>query len=198
MSGPIVSLTLTNFAEVIGQLNQLSQAVQGKQLMTAAKAGGLIPLQAAAEKAPKRTRTLARSIHMEEGDSSPTYAEVFVGPSDLPYAAIQEFGGVVSPKVAKLLAIPVDAEARTAGSPRGQDLVFVKTLGGQMFLMDKDGKIRYSLRRSVTIPAHPYLRPAFDENVERIEREVATVLREGIDAALANRGSYGVAAGGGE
>lgn len=223
MSGPVVSLTITNVGEIMGQLNRLTEATRGAQLMRAATAGALIPMNAAKRRAPWRTGTLRRSIHIgghtemasdfspgEVGpDGKPAYSdigspapeptrvELLIG-TNLVYAGIQEFGGVVSPKTAKLLAIPVDAAARTAGSPRGQDLVFVKTQGGQMFLMDKEGKIRYSLRRSVTIPAHPYLRPAFDENTEAIEREIGIVLREGIEDALAGRAGSGIAAGGGE
>jgi phage gpG-like protein len=118
------------------------------------------------------------------------YAESQVG-TNIIYGPIHEFGGVISAKNAKLLTIPVDQAARQAGPARGQDLIFVKAKSGQMFLMDKEGNIRYRLARSVRIPARPHLRPAFDENGERVANLMATSISSHIESAVAGAGGGG-------
>ncbi len=86
------------------------------------------------------------------------------GSSDVEYALIQELGGVIEPKNTKYLAIPVTDLARKAGSPRVlANLAFVQSIKGQPMLVDDEsGEVHYILKRSVTIPARPYLRPAGD------------------------------------
>lgn len=122
------------------KLKQLAALARADVLESALTAGAQEIRNAAVEKAPgpgngntrnpPPTGTLRRSIHTETDEKSDTRVSVLVG-TNLEYAAMQEFGGVVVPRVAKMLAFMVDGK-----------LVFAK---------------------SVTIPAHPYLRPAFDE-----------------------------------
>ena len=134
------------------ELAKLSDAVAEEHLVTAATAGALIVQNAAKERAPKRTRTLSRSIHTETLESSRDKAEVAVG-TDVVYAGIQEYGGVITPKQAKMLA--------------WQD-------GGE-----------WHFAHSVTIPPHPYLRPAMDENKEAIAKTIQAVLSQLIARANA-------------
>jgi phage gpG-like protein len=102
---------------------------------------------------------------------------VSVGPRNVSYAAIHEFGGTIRPVNAKYLAIPVTKAARYAGSPRrfGGRLHF-QTVAGGGALVDEDGDIQYSLKRSVTIPARPYVRPAVDEHGKDAVTEIGDVI----------------------
>jgi len=112
------------------KLKHLAALARADVLENALTAGALEIENAAKEKAPYLTGTLRRSLHTETDEKSDRRVSVLVG-TDLEYAAMQEFGGVVTPKTAKMLAVEVEGK-----------MVFAK---------------------SVTIPAHPYLRPAFDE-----------------------------------
>ena len=138
---------------------ELSESV----LVSAAQAGGLPIQNSAKEKAPKRTRTLSRSIHMEVVKSSSSYVEIAIG-TDLESAPIHEFGGTIRAKNVKFLAIPLTEEAQQYVSPRNfpRELHYVPAKGGGV-LMDENDDAHYLLRKSVTIPARPYLRPAADE-----------------------------------
>jgi len=112
------------------KLAALSRLAQGDVLEQALHAGAQEIRNAAHDKAPYLTGTLRRSIHSETTEKNGAKVTVQVG-TDLEYAAMQEFGGTVVPKRAKMLAFEVD--------------------GKKVFA------------RKVEIPAHPYLRPAFDE-----------------------------------
>jgi HK97 gp10 family phage protein len=99
---------MTTRVEVIGdkellrKLKALSDQVAGKALERAVAAGALRVQNAAKQRAPYRTGTLRRSIHIEaEGDRD--HAEATVG-TDVVYAAQVEFGGTITPKQAKLLS----------------------------------------------------------------------------------------------
>lgn len=107
---------------------------------------------------------------------------VTVGSYGVPYAAIQEFGGTIVAKK-RFLTIPFAswAKHRRAGD---FDLTFVKTPRGGM-LIDarriRSGQkdipreaIGFLLRRSVTLRARPYIRPAVESSTERIVQ----ILRE--------------------
>lgn len=162
--------------ELTAWFARLDAEVAEETLSLAAKAGAQVVLTAAQGKAPRKTSTLARSIHIEATKSSPQYVEVEVG-TDLEYAAIHEFGGVIKPKSGKYLAIPVSADAKVVMSPWSfeDELHFIsRPFGG--LLMDREGVVHFILRTSVTIPAHPYLRPALDENEDAAANAMAKVL----------------------
>lgn len=81
-----------------------------------------------------------------------------------PGANLHQFGGVVRPKRAKMLAIPVTKEAKRIGSPRQNKFprpLFVHAKGDRAVLAEaaSDGTltVHYVLRRSVTVPARPFL-----------------------------------------
>lgn len=85
----------------------------------------------------------------------------------VPYAAIHEYGGTITPKSAKNLTIPTDNNRRADGSAimTAKELFssgksFVRN--GTAFMTESKGKIvpMFLLRKSVKIPARPYIRPA--------------------------------------
>jgi len=109
MSGPIVSFhaNVLGTQELAAKFKQLEEAVQEQYLVTATQSGGQVILNAAQDniltQGLVRTRNLSRSMHMEVTDQSAQSATVEVG-TDLEYAAIHEFGGVIQAKNGKYLA----------------------------------------------------------------------------------------------
>lgn len=85
------------------------------------------------------------------------------------YAAMQQFGGVVKPRNAKALAIPLTPQARRAGSPTkfSKKLSLVWPKGSKYgWLIERQAATKrktareiaqYLLAPSVTLPARPYL-----------------------------------------
>ena len=94
------------------------------------------------------------------------------------YAAIQEFGGTIVPENAGALAVPIHPDAKAALIPQGgsirnvfPDLVMIKRKSGAPLLVRVKGNqfdIMYVLLKRVTIPAHPFLRPAVLNNKQNI------------------------------
>ena len=162
--------------ELQAWFNDLDAALSEEALVSAAQSGGLPIQNLAKEKAPKRTRTLSRSIHMEVAKRSSSYVEIAIG-TDLESAPIHEFGGTITPKNAKFLAIPVTEEARQYVSPRNfpRELHFVLGKTGGVLLDDND-TAHYLLKKSVTIPARPYMRPAADEGEAEAVETIRGVL----------------------
>lgn len=139
----------------------------------AAVAGGLILQNGMKQRAPKRSRTLARSIHIggHEGQApdfstggdkrgrsrvpgperSKGRVKIYIG-TDLVYAAIQEYGGEIRPKRAAFLRFQIDSE--------------------------------WVMARRVRIPAQPYVRPTFEADGTEAQREVGEALRDIIRAAV--------------
>lgn len=146
MSNDPVRIEVVNLDEWKEKLKRLDVAVSERAVVRALTAGAEIIQNDAKRRAPYKTGTLKRSIHIEQGDGM----EVLIG-TDAPYAAIQEFGGTITPKKAKMLAFEIKGE-----------LVFA---------------------HSVTIPARPYLRPAFDENKDAAIKEVGEALAQLLEAA---------------
>jgi len=97
-------------------------------------------------------------------------SEAVIG-SDLPYAAIHNFGGTIVPVRAKNLAIPATPKARKLGSPRKmKGLTFLPSkkpgTTGVLLQMSKkrrkkgekpEGTVQYILRKSVNIPVRRFL-----------------------------------------
>lgn len=121
---------IRNLGRLDRKLGKLAKLASADVLENALQAGAQPIRNSAIDKAPYLTGTLRRSLHTETVEKRGKKVRVLVG-TNLEYAAMQEFGGTVTPKQAKMLAFEV-----------GGKLVFAKR---------------------VTIPAHPYLRPAFDE-----------------------------------
>jgi HK97 gp10 family phage protein len=138
-----VATKIIGLGEFKAQLARISGSVRGAMLANAGTAGLQLVVNAAIPKAPKRTGTLRRSIHTETLTQTDNSAEIAVG-TDVEYAAIQEFGGVVHQTNAW-----------------GKGIV-----------------------TNITIPPHPYLRPAWDENIEKVITEVKASLIDLIKAAV--------------
>lgn len=159
--------------ELIAKFRQLSDAVKGEALVVVVQAGGSVVVNAAKDNIKEqdliRTRNLSRSVHQQVVESTPERAAVEVG-TNLEYAAIHEFGGTIQSKQGKYLAVPVGSRR---GSPMNQsDLRLRKTAGGNLVMVDEGGTVQYVLKRSVEIPARPYLRPAADEHYQDIQSQM--------------------------
>lgn len=113
------------------------------------------------------TGALLKSIHEK---SSSAFAAVG---TNMEYARIHQFGGVVKPKNAKALAIPWSKEARQVGYarrfPKKLALVWPKGKSGGWLIEPgkKSTKLHYLLRKQVTIPERAFLgiTPADAEDV---------------------------------
>ena len=102
----------------------------------------------------------------------------------LKYARAQEFGAVIRPKHARYLAIPLAAAKTAAGvarfAPRqaaaaGYDSTFVSK--GVIFGRQGDQAIPlFVLKRSVRIPARPFMRPALALMRPQIEAGIRGVV----------------------
>lgn len=140
-----------------------------------------------------RSGNLRRSVTTVEGkDAQGRFVLIGTG---VRYAAVHEYGARINAKTAKNLAIPLDAALTKRGNLRsfsqpGKDdkgnvslknmpgLKFIKLRNGKKFLVREVTKGRkgnkkthleflFVLKPFVDIPARPWLRPAFNENVDR-------------------------------
>jgi len=92
------------------------------------------------------------------------------------YAPIHEFGGTIRPKGHPYLAIPIGTYK---GWPRTHnDLHSIQSEGGNPLLADPSGKPQYVLRREVTIPPRPYLKPAIDNKGAEAAAQITNALYE--------------------
>lgn len=89
--------------ELQKQLRKLTEATRVGAMEAAATAGAMIIMNAAKGFAPVRTGNLRRSIHTETVLRSPQKVTVSVG-TDVIYAKQREYGGVIVPRSAKMLA----------------------------------------------------------------------------------------------
>lgn len=98
------------------------------------------------------TRRLRNSITTAHDRTTAT-----VG-TNVVYAAIHQFGGIIRAKKGPFLAIPLTPAARNAGSPRNMPGLHVwQTLKGQFVMGDDKGTAHYLLKRQVTMPERPFL-----------------------------------------
>lgn len=118
-------------------------------LAAAVEAGAMLIQNPAKELAPYRVGNLRRSIITEIDEKTAEVVTAKVGPSGTAtaYAAAQEFGATIVPKNAKILAWK---NAKTG---------------------------EWTFAHVVNIPAHPYMRPAFDEHKGEAQAEIARVLK---------------------
>lgn len=95
---------------------------------------------------------------------------VKAGGGGVPYAAIHEFGGDITPQNAQWLTIPAMAEyvghrAREFGNLMFRSLAKPDKYGNPMAMLINrtTDEAAYLLLKRVTIPARPYLQPAVDK-----------------------------------
>lgn len=135
----------------------------GGVLAAAVMAAAMVVTNEAKRLAPKKTRTLSRSIHAELVTKTATSAEATVG-TNVEYARIHEFGGSIK-------------------HPGGTPYLFTgfARAGGVTFLK-KDGKypagVRFTKPHVITMPARPYLRPALDTKKAEALRVMEKALRK--------------------
>lgn len=112
--------------------------------------------------APRKSGQLRRSIQMKPSSVFSLKDRISVG-SNLKYARMQDFGGVITPKSGRFLTIPLGG---TRGSPRNHPGgFFITSKAGNLLYVIKTGKTGikplFVLKNSVTIPGKAYLRKAF-------------------------------------
>ena len=117
------------------------------------------------------------------------------GARDVRYARIHELGGVIRPVNAKFLAIPLPIARTAAGvsryaSPRHVPvpLRFARSRGGNPLLVESSGRNAgrpwYVLRKSVRMPARPYLAPALAQVEPVLSDRRQALLARAIEAPL--------------
>ena len=136
-----------------------------------------------AAEAPRDTSQLARSFlanvgFVERSDETVTTRTH----SPLPYARIQDQGGTIKPKTAKMLAIPFTAKAR-ARWPRdwARDKLALIEVRGKKFLIERVGEkaiFHYILKESVTLEGKQYIAKAKRKAAPEIDRLVRTRIAE--------------------
>lgn len=161
-----IQVTVSGVPAMQEKLRRLGAEFQGRTLQRALAAGALVIQNEAKQRAPYRTGTLRRSIHIggfeglasdfQAGSGQPggvpgpegvgTRVAVFVG-TDLEYAAQREFGGTIVPRNASALHFQLE------------DGTWITT-------------------RSVTQEATPYMRPAIDTTEAEVVQEVGAALVE--------------------
>ena len=144
----------------------------------------------------QRSGALQRSIRGRVHVIDDNNAEVIVqaggqlSGSAVRYAAIQEYGsamlpgGVIRPKKAKYLSIPIHPNTITpAGvsrylSPRDvpEPLHFIEAENGKKYLSNEAGEPYYALLSSVTIKPRRYLRAGRDEALKKLGPDIAKAL----------------------
>lgn len=95
-------------------------------------------------------------------------SELVVG-SNLAYAGVHQWGGIITPKKAKFLTIPMTKDAKKAGSPRrfrGQLSPRINRAGTGGVLVDVNGTVQYVMTKRVVVPARPFL--GFSPNFMKI------------------------------
>jgi phage gpG-like protein len=177
VSDTTVRMEIRGLDELMAKFARLDDLARGRLLRDAVEAAALVVLNAATSLVPRKTSNLMRSLHVEveEADGQVT-AEIG---TDVVYAAIQEYGGTITPKTSKFLSIPLTEVAKAAISPRNYagELRFVGHNNGGV-LVDEAGAAQYALVTSVTIPAKPYLRPALDNNVEAVRSQLENIIAQ--------------------
>ncbi len=105
-----IDMNVKGDKELERQLQRIGDA-SADILETAARSGAQIVLNAARNNVKGQgliiTRTLSRSLHMETAEKSRFRAVINVG-TNLVYAAIHEYGGIIRPKVKQFLRFVID------------------------------------------------------------------------------------------
>lgn len=152
-----VTASIHGGPELSRKLKQLADAVAAEALELACVAGALPIQNDAKRKCPKKTRTLSRSIHI--GGHSDKASD-FEG---------EDIGGNESSRDSATVQI-------------GTNVVYaaIQEFGGEVHQTNAFGK---GIKATITIPAHPYLRPAFDENQDAATNAAGRALKQLITKA---------------
>jgi len=159
-----ISITLTGLPELKSKLNRLSDATRGQTLERALVSGALLVANAAKEKAPWKTGNLRRSIHVG--------GEGVKGGLEQPTTGTDIGGKVSGSEFAEVL---VGTNVEYAAQREFGGTIVAKNAP---YLVFKTYDGAWHKVKSVTQPARPYLRPAFDEQRENVIREVKEALAD--------------------
>lgn len=107
-----------------------------------------------------RSGAMRRSIKLARVNDSRIV--VTAGDPGVPYAPIQELGGIIVPRVAGALTVPLLDKYIGKRAREFKDLHILKTKKGA-FLQNSSGDLAYMLLKRVTIPPRPFLRPAAED-----------------------------------
>lgn len=139
----------------------------------------LIEAQAVLNIRTKLNRNSKGALRASIGHRFESRNTLLVGSFGIPYARIHEFGGTITPKTARKLAIPINKEfegrrARDVpglfrGKGRSNDILFKKNADGSIMAA-------FVLKDSVTIPPRPYLAPAIRSTRQRAIGIMANVI----------------------
>ena len=141
-----------------------------------------------------RTGLLRNSITVQPLEES---ADRIAGPvtANAPYAAIQEYGGTITPRTAQFLTIPIGEALTGVGVARftAREIIGSPGLGGfkgtffakgVLFGSRGAGDIvpLFALKRSVTLPARPYMSRGLSEVSDQVHTRLSQALQEAIAA----------------
>ena len=102
----------------------------------------------------RRTGNLMNSIGFEIKSQS-RGAQAIIGPRNIKYGAMQEFGGIIRPRKAKRLFIPLSRKGQLLGPSRNKD-------NGLKFGKD------FVLAKRAVRKGKPFMGPALNENVDKV------------------------------
>lgn len=182
-----LNLKLEGFAEFSRALRRLPNEVSGQILQTALGAGAAIIRAEAALRAPRdaarrryNTVRLSDSIKIFAGERDAAHAVIDVG-SKVRYAYLVEFGHQIVPRgpTRERFSITTVRVSKRTG----------KQVISKRFGLDPTGAIgqrRAAGTAAVSgfVAARPFLRPAMDENRERIVATIGRTLGRDIERAL--------------
>lgn len=137
--------------------------------------------------------TLMNSIYSGfEKASGDRYPVGFIGVRNIPYGAIHEFGGTITPKKAKNLWIP---QYKNAGRMTPREFMSLREANPQLYgfngraagkWLGTDKETRqftpfFFLAKKAVIPERPYLRPALEVAAERFPDRFAHFMKAELD-----------------
>ena len=147
-----------------------------RQMEAVVRSGALLVQNSAKTKAPFKTGTYRRSIHMETATRLPTEVVVHVGTND-PRGPWLEYGtGVYSEAPgAKKQPIVIRPKNKKALAFKGQ-----MTFAGTAFIPASSGMGTVIVKKVVQQGQHakPHFRPAIDENGDRVLEEMRKALAD--------------------
>lgn len=170
-------------------LNQVSTAL-------AQRHGGAWPGGTTETSLSKRTGALIASIAASVNVTGETFDAIMgsIG-SDVPYAAIQEYGGTIHAKNAQFLAIPLPPALDAQGvplmmGPRAWPNTFVaKSKAGNLIIFQRRGTSivpLYVLKTSVTIPPRLGLRTTIDAGLGYFQSRAADAIVQAMTAGASS------------
>lgn len=131
-------------------------------------------------KTNKSGTTLVGSGRLANSISYQISNKTIVVGTNLKYARIQHEGGLIKPKKAQYLAIPLSKDAKVK-RPREFENTFIQK--GIIFQDMGNGKIRpiYKLQKQVEIPARPYM--FIDDNTQS---RIVAIIGEAVKVRIKN------------